>query len=127
MDAFRETHELMDSLIASYQAGCKDDTDAVREVQRLVEESLSGAGDKEQQVLAAIKGEGTERRPGAAWRSYAASASGTHLAHVMPTCLQAHINSGLWVISVRVRSRPPPQPHHPPPTLTPATHPPPQA
>lgn len=56
MDTFRETHELMDSLIASYQAGCKEDTDAVREVQRMVEDMLAAAGEKEQQVQQIIKG-----------------------------------------------------------------------
>ena len=56
MDAFRETHELMDSLIASYQSGVKDDTDAVRELQRMVADTLSHAGDREQQVQQTIKG-----------------------------------------------------------------------
>jgi hypothetical protein len=56
MDTFRETHELMDSLIASYQAGCKEDTDNIREVQRLVEDALAMAGEKEQQVQQVVKG-----------------------------------------------------------------------
>lgn len=56
-DAFRETHELMDSLIASYQAGCKDDTDAVREVQRLVSDVLAAAAEKDRQAQESIKGE----------------------------------------------------------------------
>lgn len=66
MDAFRETHELMDSLIASYQAGCKDDTDAVREVQRLVEDTLAAAGDKEAHVQHIVKGALPTARRGAA-------------------------------------------------------------
>lgn len=55
MDAFRETHELMDSLIASYQAGCKEDTDAVRDVVHMVEDTLAAAAEREQQVQQIIK------------------------------------------------------------------------
>ena len=46
----------MDSLIASYQAGVKEDTDAVREVQRVVEETLAAAADRERQVQQVVKG-----------------------------------------------------------------------
>ncbi|GBF91750.1 hypothetical protein Rsub_04054 [Raphidocelis subcapitata] len=56
MDAFRETHELMDSLIASYQTGVKYDTDVVRELQRMVADTVAAAGDREQQVQQIIKG-----------------------------------------------------------------------
>lgn len=65
MDAFRETHELMDSLISSYQAGCKEDTDAVKEVQRLVADTLASAADREQHVAHIIKGAG-QQHPGGA-------------------------------------------------------------
>lgn len=58
MDAFRETHELMDSLITSYQAGCKEDTDAVRDVVHMVEDTLAAAAEREQQVQHIIKGGG---------------------------------------------------------------------
>lgn len=55
-DAFRETHELMDSLIASYQAGCKDDTDAVREAARMVEDAIAAAAAREGAAAAAVRG-----------------------------------------------------------------------
>ncbi|KAI8470996.1 MAG: hypothetical protein J3K34DRAFT_520896 [Monoraphidium minutum] len=55
MDAFRETHELMDSLIASYQVGAKEDVDAVRDVQRMVEDTLAAAAEREQQVQQIVK------------------------------------------------------------------------
>jgi len=45
----------MDSLIASYQAGCKEDTDAIREVQRMVEDTLAAAGQRETDVQRIIK------------------------------------------------------------------------
>jgi hypothetical protein len=56
MDAFRETHELMDSLITSYQVGCKEDTDAVRDVVNMVEDTLAAAAEREQQVQQIIRG-----------------------------------------------------------------------
>ncbi|KIZ05221.1 hypothetical protein MNEG_2742 [Monoraphidium neglectum] len=55
MDAFRETHELMDSLIISYQTGCKEDTDAIRDVQHMVVDTLAAAVEREQQVQQIIK------------------------------------------------------------------------
>lgn len=46
----------MDSLIASYQSAVKDDADAVREVQRLLQDALAAAAEKDRQAQDAIRG-----------------------------------------------------------------------
>jgi hypothetical protein len=101
MDAFRETHELMDSLIASYQTGAKDDTHAVREVQRMVEETLAAAGEREQQVQQIIKGapaggvayrcECAPFATAVARRSFACS---TDLQDAAPNCMRSTLARG---------------------------------
>lgn len=61
----------MDSLIASYQSAVKDDADAVREVQRLLQDALAAAAEKDRQAQDAIRG---------AWLGAGGVAGGRHQA-----------------------------------------------